>query len=240
MIPGILLYIEDFEVFDQQDEEGNFVINDGEFRKIIRSLMNYAKKGEGPKGLSPVGMIAYGIVKNKLDREIASYKAKVEGGRRGGQASGSKGKQAEACLSNLKHPESTSSNLKDAEEKEKENVYETEHENVFFKGDGQKEKRGCKPPTLEEVKEYVRTAGIETDAEAFFDYFSSCGWMRGVNPMTDWQAACRSWRNNRGKQIIPINAKRGSVYNYQERETELTSTIDQQMEGFMRQQEAAK
>lgn len=231
MIPGILLYIEDLRLFDG-------TLTDEDLGKVVRGMMTYAEKGEEAQSLSPVARIAYCLMKQKMDREILKYNAKVENGKLGGRPPKNL-KKPNKTEQNLTKPNETEQNQKE-KEKEKETEYETESETVFFKGDGKKEKRGCKPPTLDEVKEYVRTAGIETDAEAFFDYFSSCGWMRGVNPMTDWQAACRSWKNNRGKQIIPINAKRGSVYNYQERETEPTSTTDQQMEEFMRQQEAAR
>ncbi len=52
------------------------------------------------------------------------------------------------------------------------------------------------PPTQEEVKKYCLERGGKVDAERFFDYYSSNGWMVGKNPMKDWKAAVRSWETN--------------------------------------------
>ena len=49
-------------------------------------------------------------------------------------------------------------------------------------------------PTLEEVKEYVKSHLLKVDAEKFYDHYNSLGWVNinGV-PIRDWRATCRNW-----------------------------------------------
>ena len=49
-------------------------------------------------------------------------------------------------------------------------------------------------PTIEEIKSEFPNI----DAEYFFDYYESNGWMAGKNKMKDWKATARNWlrRNN--------------------------------------------
>lgn len=56
-----------------------------------------------------------------------------------------------------------------------------------------------KPPTLEEVRAYIRERGSDVDAERFIDYYESVGWKVGRNPMKDWRAAVRTWERRRSE-----------------------------------------
>lgn len=56
------------------------------------------------------------------------------------------------------------------------------------------------PPSLEEVQAYVFEKNINIDAEAFFDHFTSNGWLvGGKSKMKDWKAAVRNWERNERK-----------------------------------------
>lgn len=60
------------------------------------------------------------------------------------------------------------------------------------------------PPTLEQVQEYVKEAGLKMDAQRFVDYFSSNGWkVGGKAPMKDWKAAARNWAAREKKDEKP-------------------------------------
>lgn len=70
----------------------------------------------------------------------------------------------------------------------------------IYKGDSenQKKKRFVKP-TVEEIQAYIDERGSNVDAERFFDYYESNGWMVGKSHMKDWKATVRNWeRNNNG------------------------------------------
>ncbi|GAB6122244.1 hypothetical protein [Dysgonomonas termitidis] len=62
-----------------------------------------------------------------------------------------------------------------------------------------KEKGTAKPvvvfrkPLLEEIADYCRERKNTVDAQEFFDFYESKGWMIGRNRMKDWQAAVRNW-----------------------------------------------
>ena len=51
------------------------------------------------------------------------------------------------------------------------------------------------PPTIEEVKTYFQENNFpEIEAQKFFNYFSSIGWLIGGKiPMHNWQAAAQNW-----------------------------------------------
>ena len=50
-------------------------------------------------------------------------------------------------------------------------------------------------PTIEEIKTYFQANNFpELEAQKFFNYFSSVGWLvGGKTPMIDWQAAAQNW-----------------------------------------------
>ncbi len=58
-------------------------------------------------------------------------------------------------------------------------------------------------PTIEEVKNYFQENNFpELEAQKFFNYFSSVGWLVGGKiPMINWQAAAQNWMINAPKFI---------------------------------------
>ena len=58
-------------------------------------------------------------------------------------------------------------------------------------------------PTIEEVKTYFHKNNFpEQEAQKFFNYFKSVGWLvGGKTPMVDWQAAAQNWMINAPKFI---------------------------------------
>ena len=53
------------------------------------------------------------------------------------------------------------------------------------------------PPTLEEVEEYIAKRGFtDVDAEYFWNFHGSKGWMIGKNRMKNWHMALATWRKN--------------------------------------------
>ena len=59
-------------------------------------------------------------------------------------------------------------------------------------------------PKIEEVKSYFLNQNFpELEANKFFNYFSSNGWLvGGKTPMVDWQAAAQNWILNAPKFIL--------------------------------------
>ena len=62
-------------------------------------------------------------------------------------------------------------------------------------------------PTIEEIRQYCLEKGYNVDAEQFFNFYESKGWVVGKSPMKNWRAAVCTW-NKREKEIP--NRKRES------------------------------
>lgn len=52
------------------------------------------------------------------------------------------------------------------------------------------------PPTLDEVKAFIRENNYTVNADRWFDYYSANGWKVGKNPMKDWKASVRYWNKD--------------------------------------------
>jgi hypothetical protein len=57
-------------------------------------------------------------------------------------------------------------------------------------------------PTIEEIKTYCIERKNNVDANRWFDFYSSKGWMIGKNKMSDWKAAIRTWETNKKDKIV--------------------------------------
>ncbi|WP_284653200.1 transcriptional regulator [Flavobacterium terrisoli] len=94
------------------------------------------------------------------------------------------------------------SNLDEPEKKiEEEQFIYRNDDNPKEKDSAQKEK--VIPPELDEILEYFRNKEYpEIEANKFFNYFKSIGWLvGGKTPMANWQAAANNWMLNAPKFI---------------------------------------
>ena len=48
-------------------------------------------------------------------------------------------------------------------------------------------------PTVQDIAAYCAERGNNINAEEFFNFYESKGWLIGKNPMKDWRAAVRTW-----------------------------------------------
>lgn len=54
--------------------------------------------------------------------------------------------------------------------------------------------KGCRCPSLTEVKNYVEEQGYKMDVNAFYDYYEETGWTKkNGQAIKDWRATVRSW-----------------------------------------------
>ncbi len=109
-------------------------------------------------------------------------------------------------------------------------------EDLFLKNEAAKkeEKSSAKKeekfiaPKLEQVKEYFKFQNFtEFEAERFFNYYSSIGWLiGGKTKMKDWQAAARNWMLNTPKFSVNLPNSSTQKANPQPRAYNLNATID--------------
>ena len=48
-------------------------------------------------------------------------------------------------------------------------------------------------PSIEEIRQYCQEKGVNVDAEQFFNFYESKGWVIGKSPMKNWRAAVATW-----------------------------------------------
>ena len=48
-------------------------------------------------------------------------------------------------------------------------------------------------PSVEEIRQYCQEKGVNVDAEQFFNFYESKGWLIGKSPMKNWRAAVATW-----------------------------------------------
>lgn len=64
-------------------------------------------------------------------------------------------------------------------------------------------KKNFQKPSLDEIKAYCKERNNSVDAQIFFDFYESKGWMIGKNHMRDWKAAVRTWESSDTQSRIP-------------------------------------
>jgi hypothetical protein len=63
-----------------------------------------------------------------------------------------------------------------------------------------------RPESIELVKSFAAEIGLPAaEADKFWDFYESKGWLVGKSPMKNWKAACRNWKRNAGTFGGPAN-----------------------------------
>lgn len=77
-----------------------------------------------------------------------------------------------------------------------------------LRNDDQKPRQAFVPPTVDDVRAYVRQMRYGMDPQAFCDFYGSKGWKVGNSPMQDWKCAVRGWesRDKASRPNRPVNA----------------------------------
>ncbi len=81
-------------------------------------------------------------------------------------------------------------------ENENENINDTDSDKEKGGAGGKGKRQTFTKPTIMEIMAYCTERMNNVDAEKFFDYYESNGWMVGKNKMKDWQATVRTWEKN--------------------------------------------
>jgi hypothetical protein len=62
--------------------------------------------------------------------------------------------------------------------------------------DSVRDKKVFTKPSLDELRDYMDSIGMNDVSNKFFDFYESKGWMIGKNKMKDWKSAVRTWKPN--------------------------------------------
>lgn len=78
-------------------------------------------------------------------------------------------------------------------------------------------KKNFTPPTLEQLNTFIKEHNLNVDAQVFYDYYESNGWMVGRNKMKSYEATLRRWHRTQKTEKSPtwlnqdIKAERSNV-----------------------------
>lgn len=160
-------------------------LSDKQLGRLFRAIFQY-QLGEVVTIEGDIEM-AFEFFKSQFELDENKYQSIVERNRENGRKAAIKKekkeepKQPNGCEWVPNNPVAADNdNDKDNDIKEK----ESKKKNVRFS-----------PPTIEEVKQFIAEKGYSVNAESFFSYYESNGWMVGRNKMKKWQAAVAKWHN---------------------------------------------
>lgn len=64
-------------------------------------------------------------------------------------------------------------------------------------------KKPFQKPSVEDIKQYCKERSNNIDAEQFFNFYESKGWVVGKSPMKSWKAAIITWEKNNYNNPVP-------------------------------------
>ena len=166
--------------YDWKEQMG--ALSDAEKGRLFIAILEYGETGDCPNLSGREGLL-FPVFRTQIDRDNKTYQAKIDAGRVGGLAKSSNMKQSVA--------DSSKSYQDKEEDKEEDKDKEKEDTKVSSK------KKNFEPPNLEQVKAYCEERKNGVDAERFYDFYQSKGWMVGKNGMKDWKAAVRTWEREK-------------------------------------------
>ncbi|MCR5763933.1 MAG: hypothetical protein K6G00_11185 [Treponema sp.] len=67
-------------------------------------------------------------------------------------------------------------------------------------------------PSVEEIAAYCMERGNSIDAQQFYDFYESKGWLVGKSKMKDWKSSIRTWERNNAACAATGNKPVSSEY----------------------------
>nr|DAW53075.1 MAG TPA: hypothetical protein [Caudoviricetes sp.] len=201
--------------------------------EVYQAIAEYAIYGNLIE-LKPLAKVAFGFVKQTIDRDTQKYisisEKRSEAGKKGGrrlkdsELEESNEKQKKQLLSEKSKKSNCLLNDNDnvndndisflEKKKQKSDVVVSDLENGNSESPIEtiqtpKEQSGggrkrFTIPTPEEVQAYCDERKNGILGQQFCDFYSSKGWKIGKEPMKDWKAAVRTWEMRRKDQSPPI------------------------------------
>ena len=101
--------------------------------------------------------------------------------------------------------------------------------NTITINEKEKKSKGFVKPTIQEIQAHILKKGYTFDAEAFYAFYESKGWVVGKSPMKDWKAACTTWAKNRNNNNKNGNYGRETITDKIRRTVEEANIFSQQL-----------
>lgn len=173
-------------------------LDDSEKLAIYEAITDYAFMEKEPQHLSPIGKLAWKLIRPNLDASMHRYETCRINGAKGGNPNFKKGKPnpyycpKDNQKDNLKEEIDMNKNM----DNKKENTNRIKCPATFV------------PPSLKDIRVYCKERDYSINAEQFYDFYESKGWYVGQNKMKNWHAAVANWfrRDAASKKMSHINS----------------------------------
>ena len=170
-------------------------MSDADKLAIYESITDFAFFGIEPDGLSPIGSLAWKLMRPQLEASIRRYEACIENGKKGAEF-GKLGGRPRKNNPNTETPKKTPDDNPKGNplnHNHNDNDNQNEKEKGVIGGDSNK-RTPFVAPSLEELRTFVTEKNLTgVNPEEFINHYMANGWRAGKNPMRNWKAAAQNW-----------------------------------------------
>ena len=185
MIDGFVFYLSFWDAIQDLSDEDRLAVYD--------AVCRYALTGE-VSDLTGTPSTVFKLIRPQLD----ANRKRRENAQKGGRPRADANQNETKAKPNVNQTETKPKPKEKEKEKEKEKVKEK---------NTKREK-----PTVEEVRAYCLERGNGIDAQTFWDFYESKGWLVGKSPMKDWRACVRTWEkrkhDRKGATFLPATQQK--------------------------------
>lgn len=160
-------------------------LSDEDYGRLVRAIFNFARgKTKRVARLSPQARVAYSLITSAITRSEGKRREKEKS-----MATASQGGNVPKVFRRIERYSDT------ADEKNEENRRESPTERTFSheKEDKSPTKEKFTPPSKDEVRNFFKKQGFESNPDEFFNFYESNGWKVGQNPMENWYASAENF-----------------------------------------------
>ena len=160
-------------------------LSDEDCGRLVKAMVEYGRSGVIPEA-ARVGSVRciFPMFRLQIDRDNRAYEARVLqnaiNGRKGGRPRKDENDEINPTVI-LETEKSQEKEKEEEEDKEKE-------KECVYPGAG-----APHAPALEDVLDFCKANGLQTDPHTFWNHYQSMGWHAGNRPIRDWQAKLREW-----------------------------------------------
>ena len=166
--------------------------------KINDAIQRFAVYGEEPKD-EYLKYTMYSVIRSQIIRDREKYQEVCDKRRQAAEERWRNNQMDASDANAYNSNQMYASDANDGKGNNKGNVNKGNVNNIS--NNIQRDKSRFTPPSIEEVRMYVREESLDIDAEEFIDYGIANGWkLSNGNPMKDWRATLRQWHRRKNQQ----------------------------------------
>lgn len=171
--------------------------------KYFKAICRYGLFGEQPQFSDKKDLAIFLQIQFAIDNQNKRRAINRENGSFGGRPKAENNRQKPNKTDKKQNAELNRIEMKGNEEKENSDSDESSdfEKSLALSQNSLSSKRFVKP-SLKEIQEYCRERRNSVNAENFFDFYESKGWLVGQSKMKDWRACVRTWEKKTQSAVV--------------------------------------